>query len=150
MVINEAGFLSLPIMKEKQINISNALPELEHLARELEMLGEEWELPTKVVFNLNLVLEELITNTIFYGYRDKDAHQILIDFLIENNMIKVTIEDDGVEFNPFLSETPDDLNKPIEDRKIGGLGIHFVKKLMNAYEYRRNNNKNIIILIKHF
>ena len=150
MVINEAGFLSLPIMKEKQINISNALPELEHLAGELEMLGEEWGLPAKVVFNLNLVLEELITNTIFYGYRDKDAHQILIDFLIENNVIKVTIEDDGVEFNLFLSETPDDLNKPIEDRKIGGLGIHLVKKLMDDYEYQRNNNKNIIILVKHF
>jgi anti-sigma regulatory factor (Ser/Thr protein kinase) len=119
------------------------------LAGWLEMLGEEWQLPSKVVFNLNLVLEELVTNIIFYGYRDDESHQIQIDFGLENEVIEVIIGDDGIEFNPFLLDAPDDLNKPIEERKIGGLGIHFVKQLMDKYDYQRNNNRNKIILVKH-
>ncbi len=146
---NEPDFISLPPMNQKQIIITNTLSELDHLADWLEMLGEEWQLPSKAVFNLNLVLEELVTNIIFYGYRDKESHQIQIDFWLEKEMIKITIEDDGKEFDPFLLDTPDDLDKPIEERKIGGLGIHFVKKLMDKYEYQRNNNRNKIILVKH-
>jgi anti-sigma regulatory factor (Ser/Thr protein kinase) len=136
-------------MNRKQIIITNSLSELEHLAGWLEMLGEEWQLPSKVVFNLNLVLEELVTNIIFYGYCDDESHQIQIDFGLENEVIEVIIGDDGIEFNPFLLDAPDDLNKPIEERKIGGLGIHFVKQLMDKYDYQRNNNRNKIILVKH-
>jgi anti-sigma regulatory factor (Ser/Thr protein kinase) len=95
-----------------------------------------------------VVLEELITNTIFYAYRDKKKHDITIDFMLENDTLRIRLEDDGMEFNPLLSDEPEDLDKPVEDRKIGGLGIHFVKKLMDNVDYHRYENKNILTLIK--
>ena len=64
-------------------------------------------------------------------------------------MITMCIEDDAKEFNPLNIPEPDHLDKPLEHRRIGGLGIHFVKKIMDKIEYKRNNNKNILILTKN-
>jgi anti-sigma regulatory factor (Ser/Thr protein kinase) len=68
--------------------------------------------------------------------------------MLENDTLRIRLEDDGMEFNPLLSDEPEDLDKPVEDRKIGGLGIHFVKKLMDNVDYHRYENKNILTLIK--
>jgi anti-sigma regulatory factor (Ser/Thr protein kinase) len=135
-------------MKEKEIIITNELSELSHITSELEILGEVWGWSSKIIFNVNLVIEELITNIIFYAYRDKDKHKIAIGFDLDNNILRIRIEDDGMEFNPLLSNEPGDLNKSIEERKIGGLGIHFVKKLMDNVEYQRCGEKNVLTLIK--
>jgi anti-sigma regulatory factor (Ser/Thr protein kinase) len=135
-------------MKEKEIIITNELSELGRITSELEILGEVWGWSAKIIFNINLVIEELITNIIFYAYRDKDQHKITIGFELDNNVLIIRIVDDGMEFNPLLSDEPDDLNKSIEERKIGGLGIHFVKKLMDNVEYQRCEKKNVLTLIK--
>ncbi|MCX6235727.1 MAG: ATP-binding protein [Bacteroidetes bacterium] len=135
-------------MKEKEIIITNELSELSRITSELEILGEVWDWSAKIIFNINLVIEELITNIIFYAYRDKDKHKITIGFNLDNNILRIRIEDDGVEFNPLLSNKPDDLNKSIEERKIGGLGIHFVRKLVDNVEYQRYEKKNVLTLIK--
>ena len=61
----------------------------------------------------------------------------------------IIISDDAIPFNPFRDDPPDTTKLSIEDRSIGGLGIHIVKNLMDEYEYKRNVNNNIITLIKH-
>lgn len=132
----------------KEINISNDIFELGKINHELEKLAENWSLSTKDVFEINLALEELITNIIFYAYTDELEHRILLNFVKSGNKLTITLIDNGKAFDPIEAEVPVDINKPLEERKIGGLGIHLVKKLMDDVSYCRKDNKNILTLKK--
>ena len=134
-------------MFEKKLTIINQIDQLEELARFFEATSEEWDLPMVVSLNLNLVLEELVTNIIFYGYEDKNIHEIMIAMNLDNNLINILLEDDGKAFDPLLAPEPD-INLTIEERKIGGLGIHFVRKIMDKMNYQRLDNKNRLTLTK--
>ena len=135
-------------MADKNICIINQLDQLDHLAHSLEEISDEWKIPLNIALNLNLVLEELVTNIIFYGYEDKDEHEIRINLSYKNNTIKVQIEDDGRQFDPLQAPEPD-TEKSIEERKIGGLGIHFVRTIMDDVNYLRLGNKNRLTMTKH-
>jgi anti-sigma regulatory factor (Ser/Thr protein kinase) len=101
-----------------------------------------------LVFSLNLVLEEALTNTILYGYDDENRHEIEVIFSKDGDILSVTIADDGHEYDPTLKEDPD-ITLAAEDRPIGGLGIFLIKKIMDTVEYRRKENKNYLILTKN-
>jgi anti-sigma regulatory factor (Ser/Thr protein kinase) len=132
---------------EKHISIVNQLAQLDELAVAIEGISEEWELPMSLSMNLNLVLEELVTNIIFYGYEDTNEHHINIMLDKEDKLITVQIEDDAREFNPLLMAEPN-IENSIEDRKIGGLGIFFVRKIMEEVTYKRDGNKNVLTMTK--
>jgi anti-sigma regulatory factor (Ser/Thr protein kinase) len=134
-------------MLQHKIIIQNQLSELETIATMLETVGENWDLPMSITLNLNLVLEELITNIIFYGYTDKNEHFIEINIDFDDSRIFLKVEDDGIAFNPLLKEEAD-ISLPVEERAIGGLGIHFVRKIMDTISYERKNEKNILTMIK--
>jgi len=134
-------------MLQHKIIIQNQLSELETIATTLETVGENWDLPMSITLNLNLVLEELITNIIFYGYTDKNEHFIEINIDFDESRIFLKVEDDGIAFNPLLKEEAD-ISLPVEERAIGGLGIHFVRKIMDTISYERKNEKNILTMIK--
>lgn len=134
-------------MFEKKLTIVNQISQLEELAGFFEATSEEWDLPMVVSLNLNLVLEELVTNIIFYGYDDQNTHEITINIVLNNNLINIQLEDDGKQFDPLLAPEPD-INQGIEDRKIGGLGIHFVRKIMDDITYERLDNRNRLTLTK--
>ena len=135
-------------MADKNITIINQLEQLEYLADTMELISGEWDIPMNIALNLNLVLEEVVTNIIFYGYDDKDEHEININLSYKDNIIKVQIEDDGREFDPLQAPEPDK-EKTIEESKIGGLGIHFVRTIMDDINYLRLGNKNRLTLTKH-
>ena len=82
-----------------------------------------------------------------YAYADEDEHDIEVDVELSGNRLVVTIRDDGVPFNPFGLATPD-TSASIEQRKIGGLGIHLVRSVMDEYLYQRQINKNVVTLVK--
>jgi len=135
-------------MAEKEIIIGNQLSQLEIVANALESLLDEWNLSMNVSLNLNLVLEELITNIIFYGYDDTNEHLIRILLSYHDSVVQIQLEDDGKAFNPLLYAEPN-IDLSIENRKIGGLGIHFVRKIMDEIIYSRLNNKNILTMTKN-
>lgn len=135
-------------MAVKNITILNQLDQLEYVANIMEMISEEWNIPTNIALNLNLVLEELVTNIIFYGYDDNDEHKINISLAYQDKTIRVQIEDDGKEFDPLKVPIPS-IGKTIENSKIGGLGIHFVRNIMDDVNYLRLDNKNRLTLTKH-
>ena len=136
-------------MDNRHLSILNDIAELRELQHIIEELSLSWEIPQKVSMNLNLVLEEIISNIIFYAYEDDLKHRILIDFSLEQNAIKVVITDDGKPFNIMESIEFEDIDKEAEERKIGGLGIHFVHSLMDQVDYRREHDKNVITLVKN-
>lgn len=130
------------------IIICNDIQELERIREFIEKQGDEWNLTSKDVFSLNLVLEELITNIIFYGFEDDLVHEINISMQLQDDILLLQIEDDGKPFDPFSVNTPGDLDKSLEERRIGGLGIYFVREIMDTFSYERTGNTNRLLLSK--
>lgn len=134
---------------EKKVNLTfkNDLEDLKRLHRAVHQFAKSVVLPDKAVFEVDLALDELFTNIVNCAFRDAETHQIAVDFIFENNELMIRIKDDGVPFNPDTVKKPDTVC-PLEQRKIGGLGLHLVKKLMDEMQYRREEKHNIIILKK--
>ena len=128
--------------------LKNRLSELDTLCQKLEGFGESIRLSSKFIFETNLALDELFTNIISYGYSDKKVHQINVTISHQDNELLFSIEDDGIPFNPTEVEEPD-LGCTIEECKIGGLGIHLAKNLMDEVCYQRCKDKNILTLRKN-
>ena len=129
------------------ITIKNDVAELGRLCQEVDKFCAIENLPDETVYTVNLVLEEMITNTIKYGYSDTAEHQIEVKLSWENDELTIAISDDANEFNP-LNLPAVDTTKTIDERGIGGLGIHLVRKLMDHLEYRRENGRNLFLARK--
>jgi serine/threonine-protein kinase RsbW len=91
-----------------------------------------------------IAVEELVTNIVKYGY-DPGAEVGSIDVTVwtEDNRLGIGIVDDSNPFNPFAQPTPD-LDGPLERRRIGGLGLHLVKSIMDRTHYARVDSHNVV------
>lgn len=99
------------------------------------------------IYDGELAIEEVVSNIIFYAYPVGGVHQIQVAFEIHNQELTISIRDDGEPFNP-LDVPPPDLTTSLEDRKIGGLGIHLVRTAMDEIAYERKNNQNCLLMKK--
>jgi phosphoserine phosphatase RsbU/P len=136
------------ISEAVEIKLKSKLSEFESFNQILTEFGQRHGLAAKVVHDLNLALEEILTNIISYGYRDNREHEIRVRLSMRPGEVRAEVEDDGQPFNPL--EAPEvDTTKPLEERTIGGLGIHLVRKLMDGLEYQRHEGKNLLVLKKH-
>jgi len=115
--------------------------ELVRLAELVERFGVEQHLPDDTLINVNLVLDEVVSNVIKYGRAGTAAGAIDVSLVLEGGRLTIDVSDDGIAFNP-LEATPPDLDLPITDRPIGGLGIHIVKALTETAAYRREHERN--------
>jgi sigma-B regulation protein RsbU (phosphoserine phosphatase) len=127
------------------VQLRNDLSELERLNRAVAEFAEQHGLASELVYRVNLVLEEIITNVISYGYEDSSEHEIFVRLSWKDPRIEIEIKDDGRPFNPLEAPQPD-IGKPLVERQIGGLGIHLVRKMMDDLEYRRESDKNFLVL----
>lgn len=130
-----------------KLELANQLAGLSKLQEKLDQLAGQWDLPPAMVMQLNLALEEAFTNVVNYAYADDEPHTIEIIFTKEGRDLLITIIDDGQPYDPTAKEDPD-IRLPAEERKIGGLGIFLIKKVMDNIAYRRENNKNKLVLTK--
>ena len=130
------------------LNMEVRLDEIDriHAAVEILAAAEGWE--PDLVFQIKLVVEEIGTNIVKYGYDDEGDSDIRITLTSDSDALTMEIVDDGKPFDPFAEAPPPDLDSPIPDRPIGGLGVYLVQKLMDESQYRRENGKNKVTLIK--
>ena len=133
---------------DKTLIVYNQIDELNRVAIWLEELGEEWAFSMSLVLSLNLVLEEALTNIINYGYEDEHQHVIEIQFVKADGLLKISIIDDGLAYDPTAKTDPD-ITLSVQDRPIGGLGILLIKKIMTTVDYQRIENKNHLMLTKN-
>jgi anti-sigma regulatory factor (Ser/Thr protein kinase) len=129
------------------LRLSNHLPELDRLAEAVEAFGERHGFPRKMIYQIRLVLDELLTNVISYGFSDDKQHEIEVEMRLAGSQLLFRIEDDAAPFDPLQANSPD-LTSTVEDRAIGGLGIHLVRKLMDLVRYERREGKNRLFLEK--
>jgi sigma-B regulation protein RsbU (phosphoserine phosphatase) len=116
----------------------------------VEAFGNEHGLHPKIVFHLTLVLDELITNIISYGYADFDEHPIDVTIALRGDELTIRVEDDSEPFNILEAPAPE-LDLPLDERTkpVGGLGIHLIKNMVHGIHYKREKGKNVLTLRKN-
>ena len=132
-----------------QLVIKNSITNLSSISENITQLCNNWKLSTYTCNRVNLVVEELISNTIFYGYTDTLEHDIILNLMCDKDTISIEIIDDAKEFNP-VEQPSTGTNSAITEREIGGMGIHLVKNLTDSFTYHRIGNQNSIKIEIHF
>jgi anti-sigma regulatory factor (Ser/Thr protein kinase) len=140
--------MSPDIKQDIALELKNDLSELEILTRVITEYCESSGLSSQILFALNLSLEEVVANVISYGYEDEHEHLIVVRINRTESRLEIEVEDDGRAFNP-LEQEPPDTAAPIEERPIGGLGIHLVRHYMDELEYKRQDGKNLLLMKKN-
>ena len=133
---------------KKEIRIKNQVGELERVNQFVEEISEELGLDMELQMNLNLVLEEMVSNIIFYAYPEGSTAEIELAAESDGKELTFVLTDQGKEFDPTLKEDTD-LNVNPADREIGGLGIYIVKNIMNKVTYQRLEGKNLLTMKKN-
>ena len=136
------------IAERVSLELRNSLSELDSLCQKLQQFAEGLCLSNKALFQICLAIEEIFSNIITYGYTDDAVHWIKIAISYEQGIFAIRLEDDGIPFNPLSAEEPD-CECPVEERKVGNLGIHLCKKVMDEMFYERCGNKNVLTLRKN-
>jgi len=127
------------------ISFANDMQELTHVLQVVNVFLEPRALSSKIVYAVNLILEEILMNIIKYGYDDEESHEIEVQIEVEQEEVALTVIDDGKEFNPLTIPGPA-RSKSAMDRLEEGLGLQFVRHMRNAMEYRREEDKNILTI----
>jgi anti-sigma regulatory factor (Ser/Thr protein kinase) len=134
------------------IKLKRELGEIQRVTAALEDFARDQGLDERNVFQLSLCLDELLTNTINYGYIDRvnpdDSCDISVSFGRLDNRLLVILEDDGQPFDPLQEADAPDLEADLESRSIGGLGLHLVRTFMDACRYMRVDDRNRLELEK--
>lgn len=147
LAIQYFGLLEETGMNKLEMKIKNQLDQLGVVEDEFFEFAMNNEIPAGDRQKVSIVLDELLNNVVNYAYDDEELHEIEVEVELSGKRLVITIEDDGVPFNPFGREKPDTSSK-IDDREIGGLGIHLVRSVMDEYDYQRHIDKNLVRLVK--
>ncbi len=99
-------------------------------------------------YAMDLSLDEILTNVATYGYGEDASKKVLVECGIEGGMMVMKISDEAPAFNPFTDAPDPNITASLEERGIGGLGIYFVKKMMDSAEYERAGGRNLLTLKK--
>ena len=132
-----------PTGEHYSLVMRNDIQQIPTLAEWIETIG----IPDALNMSINLALEEAVSNVMLYAYPDSSG-RVLVEAEKADKQITFTITDNGIPFDPTKQKEAD-ITLGIEERGIGGLGIHLVRNIMDDIRYERKDNKNILTLIKH-
>jgi len=129
------------------ISLVNDIREIAGVAAQIDSFCVEREIPPEVAYSVNLALDELLSNTIAYGYSDEDSHRIEVIVRLEGKTLVIMIVDDGTEFDPTRIQEAD-MEASFDDQELGGLGLLLVNRMMDSVEYQRRAGCNVVVLTK--
>ena len=130
-----------------ELTIENDLAQLNVVRDTVDCFASRESLSRDVVFAAKLALEELLTNTISYGYRDQSGQLIEIRMEVRGGQLIIRTVDGGLAFDPGTAKEPN-TKLSLKNRALGGLGVHLVKNLMDRIEYQHKDGKNHVTLRK--
>lgn len=125
------------------ISIENEIGDMPKVVAMVEAFGAKHNIPDQILDATNLAVDELLNNIISYGYDDHGRHKISVTVTMDDGALVTEIRDDGVPFDP--TRAPD---KPpsgsLQERPVGGIGLHFVHSLMDEVRYTRQGKNNVV------
>ena len=128
------------------LTIRTARDELDRINAAVDSLAEQDDWPADLVFRVRLVLEEWNLNVMDHGHED-DTHEIDIELTSDTDEVTIEIIDGGKPFDPLHDAPPPDLTSAVGERRVGGLGVHFMRELMDEVFYKRESGKNHLKLV---
>jgi sigma-B regulation protein RsbU (phosphoserine phosphatase) len=131
-----------------ELTITNRPGDLERVAHAVDELGAIHGVPSDVVADVNVALDEILTNVVTHGYPDEAAHEIRVRVAIAREGVDVDVEDDGIAFDPTAAAVVPPAAASVRDRAVGGLGLHLVRNLMDEVSYVRAGTHNRVHLRK--
>ena len=134
--------------KGNHLTLTNDIKQISLLSGFIDRVAEENDLDPGLAMSLNLAIEEAVTNVIMYAYPEGTEGKIDLQASTEGRCLQFILSDSGKSFDP--TAVPDaDISASLQERHIGGLGIHLVRNIMDSVSYRRNNGKNILTMTKN-
>jgi anti-sigma regulatory factor (Ser/Thr protein kinase) len=121
--------------------------EIQQLHDKLEALALETGIPQEHLHKVQLAAEEYLTNVFKYAFDQQGSPHVKVRLQLENGELCLEFEDEGRPFN-LLEHPAPDLTVPLDQRPVGGLGIHMIRQSMDRVEYRRSGDKNIVVMAK--
>jgi anti-sigma regulatory factor (Ser/Thr protein kinase) len=97
--------------------------------------------------SLNVALDEMLANTLSHGRTGLDPCSVTVEVVLDHENVTVILTDDGAPFDPFGRDAPD-TTLSVDERPIGGLGIHLVGQLVDHFSYQRREGHNVVVLVK--
>lgn len=134
---------------QKTIVLRNDIREMSRIIDAITHIADSVSCPPVVVHDVTLAMEEIFSNIVFYGFGDDLDHYITLHLVVEGDALILTLQDEGIPFNP-LNVQIGRRDKPLEERDKGGMGITLAKNLMDQMEYRRERGKNILRMEKRY
>ena len=128
----------------KEMTIAARLENIEPVTAFVDAFLEEIDCPLKTQTKIDIVIDEIFSNIARYAYPEGEG-TVTIGIENKDEAVVIVFEDSGIPYDPLSASAPD-LSLSADDRPIGGLGIHMVKKMMDVLSYRYENGKNILTL----
>ena len=123
--------------------IGNTLTSLPPLTTAVNLFLDQHTVGHEAIFRVNLAIEEIVTNIIKYGYDDTNPHTITVNLALFPDTIRLQLKDAGHPFDPLQTPKPE-IHIPMDQRKLGGLGLHLVRETVSRIVYRRENGANLL------
>ena len=147
MAVEYYGVKDKPETRGFEVTIKNRMTEIGKVIQRFDAFSDEQDLDVKIRREIKMVFDEMLNNIISYAFRQDEEHEIEVKMELTANRLTTILSDDGIPFNPFGIEVPD-TDLPLEQRKIGGLGLHLVRNVMDEVSYQRKIEKNVVTLTK--
>lgn len=125
------------------ILLSKKIEDLTYLTEQLNVFFKDH---TALVNPINLIIEELYSNSINYG-KAKNL-EVKVTLEMKEHALKIKYEDNGIAFNPLTETKQPDLESDLEGHAVGGLGVHFIKNMTDNQSYQRINEINQLTIEK--
>ncbi len=139
---------SLNQQKERRLVLHNSVDQISQLTDFLQEIADEKGLDTSTAMNINLALEEAVTNVIMYAYPEGTDGLVDLEAILRDDSLVFILKDNGTPFDPTAAPEAD-VTLSAEERKIGGLGIFLVRKIMDTVHYVRSDGQNVLSMTKN-
>ena len=131
-----------------EVTVTTRPGDLERVVHAVDELGAVHGLPRDLVADVNVALDEVLDNIVRYAYRDEGRYEIRVRIVPSANHLDVEVEDDGIPFDPTTAPVTPVNGGSVRDRAAGGLGLRFVRHLMDEVTYERVGTRNRLRLRK--
>jgi anti-sigma regulatory factor (Ser/Thr protein kinase) len=134
-------------LRSIKLTIRNEPADLSVLRETLDRFGAEQGIPGKALVALQVVIDEIVSNVIKYAWPEGGVHEVLVSLAADDTAVQIEVVDDGRPYDPREAPAPVGA-VPGSKPRLGGVGIHMVKRLMDAFEYERVDEYNCVRLTK--
>ncbi|MFA5262408.1 MAG: anti-sigma regulatory factor [Opitutaceae bacterium] len=134
----------------KPLVLPGRLESLDQVADYIHAAATEAGFDKKIAYKLHLAVDEVATNIVTHAYQEKGIDgEIYLNAVIDDKDLTLHVEDTGEAYDPTTREAPADLDKPLEERGVGGLGIFLAKRSVDSLHYERRGDRNRMTFVLH-